>query len=408
MQAKIQNIEEAHSRFLDLKSKDLNVDLTRGKPDQEQLDLSSGLELVLQNDFNLDGIDTRNYGELMGLDSCRQLGAEIMGCDKKFILAGGNSSLTLMSQYLSSMFFHGSGDGPWSTKERITLLCPVPGYDRHFNLCEEFGINMQPVGLTGQGPDIDEIKELIENDPSVKGIWCVPRHSNPTGEIYSKSTTIALLELVDGLDAEFKIFWDNAYAVHDFEISEPLEDIFDLAKESKAMDSLVGFASTSKITYAGGGVGFMALSEKNMESFIKHYGAVVIGPDKVNQARHVKFFQKNGGVHTHMKRHAAILRPKFDMVEKKLSEQDFGSWTRPTGGYFVSLTTQRGLAKEIINLAKELGLKLTPAGATYPYGVDPADNNIRIAPTACSLEELSQAMDILVCCLALATLKKSS
>jgi len=204
LQAKIQNIEEAHSRFLDLKSKELNVDLTRGKPDQEQLDLSSGLELVLQNDFNLDGIDTRNYGELMGLDSCRQLGAEIMGCDKKFILAGGNSSLTLMSQYLSSMFFHGSGDGPWSTKERITLLCPVPGYDRHFNLCEEFGINMQPVGLTGQGPDIDEIKELIENDPSVKGIWCVPRHSNPTGEIYSKRTTIALLELVDGLDAELK------------------------------------------------------------------------------------------------------------------------------------------------------------------------------------------------------------
>ena len=385
----------------------MKLDLTRGKPDESQLDLSSDLEGILQGQTIVDGVDIRNYGEPQGLDSCRELGAEILGCDKAYVLAGGNSSLTLMSQYVSSLFFHGSGDGPWSSKERISFLCPVPGYDRHFRLSEEFGINMIPVELTGEGPDLESVRELVLQDQSIKGIWCVPKHSNPTGEIYSKKTTEGLLKISKEAEQNFKIFWDNAYAIHDFKDSTQLEDIFSLAKDIDALDSIVAFASTSKMTYAGSGIGFLALSESNLDLFLKHYLALVIGPDKVNQAKHVKFFRKNGGVLSHMKKHAEILKPKFELVNNWLSKQDYGSWTKPTGGYFVSFTSQEGLAKEIINLASGLGLKLTPAGATFPYGVDPKDNIIRLAPTACNIKELDQAMEIFVCCVALATLRRN-
>lgn len=403
----ITNIKEAEALYLDLKTRQLKLDLTRGKPDESQLDLSSDLEGILQGQTIVDGVDIRNYGEPQGLDSCRELGAEILGCDKAYVLAGGNSSLTLMSQYVSSLFFHGSGDGPWSSKERISFLCPVPGYDRHFRLSEEFGINMIPVELTGEGPDLESVRELVLQDQSIKGIWCVPKHSNPTGEIYSKKTTEGLLEISKEAEQNFKIFWDNAYAIHDFKDSTQLEDIFSLAKDIDALDSVVAFASTSKMTYAGSGIGFLALSESNLDHFLKHYLALVIGPDKVNQAKHVKFFRKNGGVLSHMKKHAEILKPKFELVNNWLSKQDYGSWTKPTGGYFVSFTSQEGLAKEIINLASGLGLKLTPAGATFPYGVDPKDNIIRLAPTACNIKELDQAMEIFVCCVALATLRRN-
>ena len=403
----ITNIKEAEALYLDLKTRQLQLDLTRGKPDESQLDLSSDLEGILQGQTIVDGVDIRNYGEPRGLDSCRELGAEILGCDKAYVLAGGNSSLTLMSQYVSSLFFHGSGDGPWSSKERISFLCPVPGYDRHFRLSEEFGINMIPVELTGEGPDLESVRELVLQDQSIKGIWCVPKHSNPTGEIYSKKTTEGLLKISKEAEQNFKIFWDNAYAIHDFKDSTQLEDIFSLAKDIDALDSLVAFASTSKMTYAGSGIGFLALSESNLDLFLKHYLALVIGPDKVNQAKHVKFFRKNGGVLSHMKKHAEILKPKFELVNNWLSKQDYGSWTEPTGGYFVSFTSQEGLAKEIINLASGLGLKLTPAGATFPYGVDPKDNIIRLAPTACNIKELDQAMEIFVCCVALATLRRN-
>ena len=403
----ITNIKEAEALYLDLKTRQLQLDLTRGKPDESQLDLSSDLEGILQGQTIVDGVDIRNYGEPRGLDSCRELGAEILGCDKAYILAGGNSSLTLMSQYVSSLFFHGSGDGPWSSKERISFLCPVPGYDRHFRLSEEFGINMIPVELTGEGPDLESVRELVLQDQSIKGIWCVPKHSNPTGEIYSKKTTEGLLKISKEAEQNFKIFWDNAYAIHDFKDSTQLEDIFSLAKDIDALDSVAAFASTSKMTYAGSGIGFLALSESNLDLFLKHYLALVIGPDKVNQAKHVKFFRKNGGVLSHMKKHAEILKPKFELVNNWLSKQDYGSWTEPTGGYFVSFTSQEGLAKEIINLASGLGLKLTPAGATFPYGVDPKDNIIRLAPTACNIKELDQAMEIFVCCVALATLRRN-
>jgi len=404
----ITNIEEAEALYLDLKTRQLSLDLTRGKPDGSQLDLSAGLEGILQSQTIVDGVDIRNYGELLGLDSCRDLGAEILSCDKKYVLAGGNSSLTLMSQYLSSLFFHGSGEGPWSTKERVSLLCPVPGYDRHFRLCEEFGINMIPVGLTGEGPDLESVRHLVLNDHSIKGIWCVPKHSNPTGETYSKEITEGLLEISKESKQNFKVFWDNAYAVHDFKDSTHLEDIFSLAKDFGVLDSIVAFASTSKITYAGSGIGFIALSPSNLDLFLKHYLALVIGPDKVNQAKHVKFFKKNGGVYSHMQKHAEILKPKFELVDRWLSKQNLGSWTKPTGGYFVSFTSQEGLAKEVVHLAAVLGLKLTPAGATFPYGVDPKDNIIRLAPTACSIEELDQAMEAFICCVALATLRRNS
>ena len=403
----ITDIKEAEALYLDLKTRQLKLDLTRGKPDESQLDLSSDLEGILQGQTIVDGVDIRNYGEPRGLDSCRELGAEILGCDKAYVLAGGNSSLTLMSQYVSSLFFHGSGDGPWSSKERISFLCPVPGYDRHFRLSEEFGINMIPVELTGEGPDLESVRELVLKDQSIKGIWCVPKHSNPTGDIYSKKTTEGLLKISKEAEQNFKIFWDNAYAIHDFKDSTQLEDIFSLAKDIDALDSVVAFASTSKMTYAGSGIGFLALSESNLDLFLKHYLALVIGPDKVNQAKHVKFFRKNGGVLSHMKKHAEILKPKFELVNNWLSKQNYGSWTKPTGGYFVSFTSQEGLAKEIINLASGLGLKLTPAGATFPYGVDPKDNIIRLAPTACNIKELDQAMEIFVCCVALATLRRN-
>jgi DNA-binding transcriptional MocR family regulator len=404
----ITNIEEAEALYLDLKTRKLSLDLTRGKPDASQLDLSLGLEGILQGQTIIDGIDIRNYGEPLGLESCRELGSEILGCDKEYVLAGGNSSLTLMSQYISSLFFHGSGRGPWSSKERISFLCPVPGYDRHFKLCEEFGINMIPVALTGEGPDLGSVRQLVLKDQSIKGIWCVPKHSNPTGETYSKETIRGLLEIAREAKQNFKIFWDNAYAVHDFESSSKLEDIFELANGLDVIDSVIAFASTSKITYAGSGIGFLALSKSNLDLFLKHYLSLVIGPDKVNQAKHVNFFKKNGGIAVHMKEHAAILKPKFELVYRWLSKQNYGTWTKPTGGYFVSFTSQEGLAKEIISLASTLGLKLTPPGATFPYGVDPKDDNIRLAPTACSIEELEQAMEVFVCCVALTTLRRNS
>ena len=399
-------VQEAEDHYQELKAKGSQLDLTRGKPSSEQLDLSLDLENLPVDNFIEDGIDTRNYGELLGLEKMRQLGSEILGCKKEMVIAGGNSSLTLMAQYISSLYFQGNGEGPWSMHERNSVLCPVPGYDRHFALCDEFSINMISIPLTGNGPDIEAAKSIVSNDPSVKGIWCVPKHSNPTGETYSKECIEGLLEIASQRRG-FKIFWDNAYAVHDFKESTPLPNIFSLAKEKNILDSIIAFASTSKITFAGSGVSFIAMSEANLNNFIKHYASIVIGPDKVNQARHMKFFKNIEGLNNHMLKHAQILKPKFELVEKWLSKQNFGSWTRPTGGYFVTFKSEPGLAKEIISLAKKAGLKLTPAGATFPYGVDPQDEIIRLAPTACTIQELEQAMQIFNACVALASVKNT-
>ena len=389
------------SLFNELKARKMSLDLTRGKPARDQLDLSSSIDSVEIDIYDFDEVDIRNYGQVKGLSECRELGSNILGCDKEYIWAGGNSSLTLMSQYLSYLCIQGIGDGPWSSEERVSVLCPVPGYDRHFVLSENLGLNMIPVPLDDHGPDLDVIRSYVEEDDSIRGIWCVPKHSNPTGETYSKETIEGLIAIFGNTRKKSRIFWDNAYAVHDFDDSDPLEDIFSIAKEKENEDLIVGFGSTSKITYAGAGIGFIALSKSNQELFLPFYSALIIGPDKINQIRHIKFFQENE-LKNHMRKHADLIRPKFELVQKWLHGQGYGSWTKPTGGYFVLLKTDPGLAKRIISLASELGLKLTPAGSTHPYGVDPEDQYIRIAPTACSIEELDSAMEILVCCLGLA------
>ena len=389
------------SKFEELKSKNLSLDLTRGKPSADQLDLSNDLAAFEGNYFISDGVDIRNYGEIKGIDGCRELGSKILGCSKDYIWAGGNSSLSLMSQFLSFLFVEGNGTGPWSNNERVSILCPVPGYDRHFKLCETFGINMIPVSLTGEGPDLDEIQALVETDESIRGIWCVPKYSNPTGEIYSSEVTQGLLEIFSNSKTKSVIFWDNAYAVHDLSDQTPLFDIFSLAKNNASEDVVVEFGSTSKITFAGAGVGFIAMSKLNQELFLPFYSALMIGPDKLNQERHVRFFQEND-LQEHMRRHADIVKPKFDLVNNRLESMGLGAWTSPEGGYFILFESDIGMARNIISLAAELGLKLTPAGATHPYGIDQEDKYIRIAPTACSIEELDAAMDVFSCCVGLA------
>ena len=390
------------SKFEELKSENLSLDLTRGKPSSDQLDLSNSLMNQTDGASQFEGLDLRNYGEIKGLESCRELGAQILNCDKDLVWAGGNSSLSLMSQFLTFMFVEGNGGGPWSLKERVSVLCPVPGYDRHFKLCETFGINMIPVPLTGEGPDLEEVNRLVETDESIKGIWCVPKYSNPTGEVYSRSTIEGLLDIFASPSSKNIIFWDNAYAVHDLSNQSPLIDIFSLAKDKNCEDLVVQFGSTSKITFAGAGIGYIAMSKNNQESFLPFYSSLMIGPDKVNQAKHVMFF-RDVSLIDHMKKHAKIIRPKFDLVISKLNSQGLGKWTEPDGGYFLLYESDNGMAKRIIGLADELGLKLTPAGATHPYGIDEEDKYIRIAPTACSLDELDKAMDVFLCCIGLAS-----
>ena len=390
------------SKFEELKSENLSLDLTRGKPSSDQLDLSNSLMNLTDEVSEFEGLDLRNYGQIKGLESCRELGAQILNCDKDLVWAGGNSSLSLMSQFLTFMFVEGNGGGPWSLKERVSVLCPVPGYDRHFKLCETFGINMIPVPLTGEGPDLEEVNRLVETDESIKGIWCVPKYSNPTGEVYSRSTIEGLLDIIASPSSKNIIFWDNAYAVHDLSNQSPLIDIFSLAKDKKCEDSVVQFGSTSKITFAGAGIGYIAMSKNNQESFLPFYSSLMIGPDKINQAKHVMFF-RDVSLIDHMKKHAKIIRPKFDLVISKLNSQGLGKWTEPDGGYFLLYESDDGMAKRIIGLADELGLKLTPAGATHPYGIDEEDKYIRIAPTACSLDELDKAMDVFLCCIGLAS-----
>ena len=390
------------SKFEELKSENLSLDLTRGKPSSDQLDLSNSLMNLTDEVSEFEGLDLRNYGQIKGLESCRELGAQILNCDKDLVWAGGNSSLSLMSQFLTFLFVEGIGGGPWSLKERVSVLCPVPGYDRHFKLCETFGINMIPVPLTGEGPDLEEVNRLVETDESIKGIWCVPKYSNPTGEVYSRSTIEGLLDIIASPSSKNIIFWDNAYAVHDLSNQSPLIDIFSLAKDKNCEDSVVQFGSTSKKTFAGAGIGYIAMSKNNQESFLPFYSSLMIGPDKINQAKHVMFF-RDVSLIDHMKKHAKIIRPKFDLVISKLNSQGLGKWTEPDGGYFLLYESDNGMAKRIIGLADELGLKLTPAGATHPYGIDEEDKYIRIAPTACSLDELDKAMDVFLCCIGLAS-----
>jgi len=399
-----QELSAQHNAF---KANGLNLDLTRGKPSASQLDLANILDGALAGNYIADdGTDTRNYGGLVGLPEMRALGAEILGVNPKEVLVGGNSSLTLM--YFNILFAwqfgfdsskSNSKSSAWKDERTVKFLCPVPGYDRHFAICEEFGIEMINVGMDDNGPDMDQVESLIANDPSIKGIWCVPKYSNPTGCIYSEATIERLAKLGTIAAPNFRVFYDNAYAVHDLSDSAPeLPNIMEFCRKHGTESSVLQFTSTSKVTFAGAGVSFMASSEANINSFQKHLGIAAIGPDKVNQLRHLKVIKNLADLKSHMKKHAELLRPRFSCVlehlEKNFTESDLAQWNAPEGGYFISFDTRPGLANDVIRLSAEAGVKLTPAGATFPYGKDPEDKNIRLAPSFPSVEDIDAAMAI--------------
>ena len=380
----------------------LKLDLTRGKPAAEQLDLSNELDGILGGFYLLqDGTDVRNYGGILGIPEARQLGADVLNVQANQIMVGGNSSLTLVYQFVNHKLKSWGEAG-------IKFLCPVPGYDRHFTICEQFGIEMIPVPLHSEGPDMDTIENLVATDLTIKGIWCVPKYSNPTGQTYSNDIVNRFARLPQIASQDFQIFWDNAYVVHDLvESGDKLANLFEAAEKAETADSIVILGSTSKITFAGAGISFLAASEAQLKDFEGYLSAQTIGFDKVNQLRHVRFLKDNDGIRAHMARHRTIIKPKFDLVLKMLEDnlagKDIATWTSPKGGYFISLDTDRSIASEVIAMAGTAGVKLTPAGATYPYGNDPENRNIRIAPTYPTIDELSQAMDVFVTCAELAS-----
>jgi len=395
-------------------AKKLNLDLTRGKPSAEQLNLSDALDGFLKGDYiAADGTDTRNYGGLDGLPEAKQLGAHIMGVEPANVLVGGNSSLTLMFQVMLTAYQFGLKDSAsaWKNEGEVKFICPVPGYDRHYTVCEQLGIKMINVAMTSTGPDMDAVEALIKADSSIKGMWCVPKYSNPTGVVYSDETVERIAKLGQIASANFRVFWDNAYSVHDLIPNAPqLASILEATRRNGTEDSVVQFASTSKITHAGSGVAFVAASAANLAGFKKFLNSCTIGPDKVNQIRHTRLLPNKEALMAHMEKHAALLNPRFEAVLSALSSAfdgtDLGAWEKPVGGYFVSFDTRKGCAKETVRLAAEAGVKLTPAGATYPYGKDPEDRNIRIAPSVPTVPEVVGAMEVFVTCVKLASIKQ--
>lgn len=391
----------------------LSLDMTRGKPCSEQLDLSLDLLTILTRDDyrSAAGVDARNYGVLDGLPEAKTLFAAFLQVSPSEVIVGGNSSLQLMYETMSSALYHGvpGGGGAWNARGPAKFLCPAPGYDRHFALCEHLGIEMIPVAMHNDGPDMDEVERLAASDDQIKGIWLVPKHGNPTGTTLSSPVVQRLAKLKAAPD--FRIFWDNAYAVHHLTDDPPaLDDVLASCKAAGNPDRPILFGSTSKISFAGAGVAVMGGSEANMDWMREHLSKMTIGSDKLNQLRHVRFFQNLAGIEAHMKKHAAILRPKFETVDRILGEQLGGlaiaSWNEPTGGYFINFDTLEGCASRVVSLAKAAGVKLTAAGATFPYGKDPRDSNIRLAPTLPPLSELEQAMNVFAVCVKLATLEK--
>ena len=402
---------ELAQQYAAFKAAGLNLDLTRGKPSADQLSLSNAIEGILGGNFkDEDGTDVRNYGGLDGIASARALFAPVMGVNADEIIIGGSSSLTMMYQAVQFAFEHGAaGSDAWKKSGTVKFLAPVPGYDRHFTVCEHFGIELIPVSMNENGPDMDRVEALVKADAQIKGIWCVPRFSNPSGIVYSDAVVDRLAQLGNIAGQGFRIFWDNAYAVHTLSDDAPqLANIFELAKKYGTADSIYMFGSTSKITFAGAGVGYMAATPANLNVFKKNLGFSQIGPDKVNQLRHVKFIKSVDNLHTLMKKHAELLKPRFDAVLARLQQlEGLGSWTVPRGGYFVSFDTLPGLAKTVVKLAADAGVKLTPAGATYPYGKDPQDTNIRLAPSFPKVEEIAKATDVFVTCVKLASVQQA-
>lgn len=401
--------------YEDVKGKGLKLNMARGKPGKEQLDLSLGLLDVLnsKSDFvGTDGMDCRNYGVLEGIDECRKLFGDILGVDSEYVMVGGSSSLNMMFDTISCMMTKSIVDGckPWYEIKNRKFLCPVPGYDRHFGITEYYGFEMIPVPMTENGPDMDVVEKLVESDDSIKGIWCVPKYSNPQGITYSDETVKRFAALKPAAK-DFRIMWDNAYCIHDInDTPDELLNLFDECKKNGTEDMPILFCSTSKITFPGAGVAAMAASENNMKVFKERYNYEVISYDKLNMLRHVRYFKDFDGVMEHMQKHKAVLRPKFDIVlkalESNLKPVGIGEWTNPNGGYFVSIDVLSGTAKRVVQLCKEAGVVLTGAGATYPYGKDPDDKNIRIAPTFPPNDELITAMDVFCICTKLAACEK--
>ncbi|MEW1719102.1 aminotransferase class I/II-fold pyridoxal phosphate-dependent enzyme [Streptomyces sp. NPDC093109] len=401
-------LDRARQEYRDLAARGLALDLTRGKPAPAQLDLSGELLSLPGARYTAaDGTDVRNYGGLQGLPELREIFAGVLQVPAGQLLAAGNSSLELMHDCLVHALLSvvpGAGSR-WVDQERIAFLCPVPGYDRHFALCERFGIDMIPVPMTAEGPDMDAVERLVAEDPAVKGIWCVPKYSNPDGVTYSDATVTRLASMSTAAP-DFRIFWDNAYAAHDLtDEPVPVADLLAACASAGNPDRAFVFGSTSKITAAGAGVAFFGSSPANVQWLLGNNAKRSIGPDKVNQLRHALFLRDADGVRTHMERQRAVLRPKFDTVarllEAGLGGTGLATWTSPKGGYFVTLQVEDGCAKEVVRRAAEAGIVLTPAGATHPYGDDPRDAVIRIAPSYPGLAELEQAIEGLTVCVRL-------
>lgn len=407
--------EQLTAEYESHKAKNLSLDMSRGKPGAEQLAISMGMMDVLNSSSDLkgeEGVDCRNYGILTGIKEAKELLADMMEVSPDEIIIYGNSSLNVMYDTVARCMMHGVlGSEPWIKQGKIKFLCPVPGYDRHFGITESFGVEMINIPMTATGPDMDMVEEYVNNDPAVKGIWCVPKYSNPQGITYSDETVLRFAALKPAAP-DFRIFWDNAYCVHHLYEDERdvLIEILDACKKAGNPDMVYKFSSTSKISFPGSGIAAIAASEANIKE-ITHYLAVqTIGHDKLNQLRHVRFFKNLDGINAHMAKHADIIRPKFNIVIDVLSENlsglNIGSWFNPKGGYFISFDSMDGCAKRIVALCSQAGVKMTGAGATYPYGKDPHDSNIRIAPSFPSQEELRTAMEIFVTCVKLASVEK--
>ncbi|WP_370893919.1 aminotransferase [Janibacter sp. GXQ6167] len=399
---------QAREEYADLKAKGLTFDLTRGKPAAEQLDLSEELLRLPTGHTSPSGVDVRNYGGLEGLKELREIFGELLGVDTAQVIAGGNSSLTMMRDTLVYLLLHGAIDSPrpWGEEETIRFICPVPGYDRHFSMLASFGIEMVTVPMTDDGPDVEACAQVAAEDPSVKGMWAVPTYANPTGQTITQEVA-ARLAAMETAAPDFKIFWDNAYALHHLtEVETKSADILALCSSAGHPDRAFVFASTSKITFAGAGVAFLASSIDQIEWWLGHTAMGSIGPDKVNHLRHLEFFGSADGVRAHMAKHREIIAPKFAEVLRVLQERLGGlgiaRWTEPVGGYFVSLDVLDGTASRVVELAKEAGVALTPAGSSYPHGDDPDDRNIRIAPTFPDLADVTDAMEAVATCVRLA------